>query len=286
MTAPHAHGHLTLPFGRFYGCEDTQWRAPGLSLSLLRVDPHRVVERHSHDEAHLVLVLDGLYVSSAEGAPPVSAGTALVFNPAGTMHRDRFESRGGAPDGRFLTLSITADLIEAARDRGALPQRPTAITRGDTVSLALRLATTAMRTGDDAALQRDALSLALLSALATTEPPHTPTRGAPGWLVRAREHLDDAVGGEVQLADVARSAGVHRVHLARAFREHLGITPADYLRRRRLEHARVLLRETSRPLSDIALACGFSDQPHFTHAFRRQFGAPPAAFRRSSRTPD
>lgn len=63
----HSHGHLILPFGSFYGREDVRRSDPGLELSLLRVDPHRIVERHSHDEAHVVLVLDGLYVSTADG---------------------------------------------------------------------------------------------------------------------------------------------------------------------------------------------------------------------------
>lgn len=282
MTAtPYSHGHLALPFGRFYGREDTHWRAPGVALSLLRVDPHRVVERHSHDDAHVVLVLDGLYLSTAQGAPPVSAGTALVFNPAGTTHRDRFESRGGGPDGRFLTLSLGADIMEAASPRAAVPARAIAIARDDTVAIALRLATAAARHGADAELQRDALSLALLDAITQQATVKCDSAGgAPAWLARAREQLDDSLGGDVRLADVARTAGVHRVHLARAFRQHLGLTPADYLRRRRLEHARVLLRQTSRPLSDIALACGFSDQPHFTHAFRRAFAHTPSVYRR------
>ena len=70
------------------------------------------------------------------------------------------------------------------------------------------------------------------------------------------------------------------MHLARVFRLHLGCTPGDYLRRRRLARAAVLLRETARPLSDVALACGFADQSHLAHAFRRHAGVSPGAFRR------
>lgn len=109
VTAPiESRMHPSLAFGAFYGQLEARCSTPGLDISVLNADPHRVVERHSHDEAHFVLVLDGLYVSSAAGAAPVSNGRALIFNPAGTTHRDRFEARGRSVEGRFLTLSIAA----------------------------------------------------------------------------------------------------------------------------------------------------------------------------------
>jgi hypothetical protein len=46
-----------LPFGTFYGRPDVRRSAPGLEVAVLDADPHRVVERHGHEEAHFVLVL-------------------------------------------------------------------------------------------------------------------------------------------------------------------------------------------------------------------------------------
>ena len=88
-----------LAFGTFYGNVNVRRCAPGLDVAVLDVDPHRIVERHSHEEAHFVLVLDGLYVSSASGADAISRGPFLVFNPAGTTHRDRFEARSRVMEG-------------------------------------------------------------------------------------------------------------------------------------------------------------------------------------------
>ena len=59
-----------------------------------------------------------------------------------------------------------------------------------------------------------------------------------------------------------------------------GLTPGAYLRSLRLEAARRALLETDRPLTEIAFDAGFFDQAHFTRAFRRAIGLPPAAFRR------
>ena len=54
----------------------------------------------------------------------------------------------------------------------------------------------------------------------------------------------------------------------------------EYVRARRLEAARVALRDPDRSLSEIALTLGFSSQSHFTQAFRRQTGLTPGAYRR------
>ncbi|GJG85962.1 AraC family transcriptional regulator [Gemmatimonadetes bacterium T265] len=280
-----------LPFGAFYGRPDVRRAAPGLEVAVLDADPHRVVERHAHAEAHFVFVLAGLYVSTAAGAPAVSAGPLLVYNPAGTTHRDRFEalrgaSRRGGPqfEGRFLTLSVGADLVDAAATDGRAPEAATVLRDPDALALARRLARAV--TGDESgreALLGESLALTLLAAAAPgRRSERTDVAAAPPrWLAVARELLDDRCGEAVRVADLARAAGVHPVHLARVFRRHLGCTPGEYLRHRRFERAAVLLRETARPLSDVALSCGFADQSHLAHAFRRHAGITPRAYRRA-----
>jgi len=122
-----------------------------------------------------------------------------------------------------------------------------------------------------------ALALELLSHAVSAQAEES--LNAPAWLRRARECLDDSIGGRVSIADVARAAGVHPVHLARVFRQHAGVSPAEYLRRRRVEQAKSLLQHTTRTISDIALSCGFGDQSHFSNAFRRLCGVTPARYR-------
>lgn len=273
-----AHGHVSLPFGSFYGRLDVRCHAPGLDIAILNADPHRVVERHSHDDAHFVLVLQGLYASSAAGADAISCGTALIFNPAGTTHRDTFESRSRAVEGRFMTLSIGAGLMAGASDESGVCATATAIHDRRAISVALQLARECLQRGADVTLMRESLALSLLSHVAQAR--GTQPTDAPRWLSIAREQLDDRCHEEVRIADVAQAAGVHPVHLARVFRRHLGCTPGEYLRRRRLERSRTLLRETQRSLTDVALDSGFSDQSHFARAFKSETGRTPGDFRR------
>ena len=76
---------------------------------------------------------------------------------------------------------------------------------------------------------------------------------------------------------------VEPTRLLRGFRRFLETTPADYLRQLRVDQARRLLAETERPIADIALETGFTDQSHLTRVFRRLLGETPAASRRRFR---
>jgi AraC family transcriptional regulator len=279
--APRRRGFTSLPFGTFYGRVNCRWKAAGLDVAVLNADPNRVVERHSHDEAHFVLVLDGLYMSSAAGADAISSGTALIFNPAGTTHRDTFIARTRRVEGRFLTLSIAASLIEAPDAGLRLPSTATAIRDPGSIAIAQRIVRECLMHPTEHALERESLAVALLSAIG--QPRDLQAATPPGWLTSAREQLDDRCGDNVTMAEVAQAAGVHPVHLARVFRRYLGCTPGEYLRQRRLERSRTLLRETTRPLAAIALSCGYTDQSHFANAFKRDTHQTPGAYRRRAR---
>ncbi len=84
----------------------------------------------------------------------------------------------------------------------------------------------------------------------------------------------------VDLAPMAR-LGPH--YFSRAFKRTLGETPHAYVSRRRIEQALHLMLSTDSPLAQIALACGFADQSHFTNRFRRLMGVTPTVWRRGNR---
>ena len=73
-----------------------------IALAQLRPTiPEHEIHRHQHGDMHLVLLLAGPYASDARGMPAVCVEPALIFNPPGTEHRDRFKSL----EGLFLTGS-------------------------------------------------------------------------------------------------------------------------------------------------------------------------------------
>jgi AraC family transcriptional regulator len=100
-------------------------------------------------------------------------------------------------------------------------------------------------------------------------------------LKRAIERLEAAIEHGVSLQSLADEAGLSRAHFSKAFRESTGCSPHRYLVRRRIETAREKLARGSEPLTDIALACGFANQAHFTATFHREVGRTPLSYRQS-----
>lgn len=105
----------------------------------------------------------------------------------------------------------------------------------------------------------------------------------PRAVARARDWLDAHCREDVSLDALARVAGLSPFHLTRCFTAALGLPPHAYLLGARVHLAKALLAGPMR-LADIAAEVGFSDQPHFTHAFRRLTGLTPGRYRKFLQT--
>ena len=123
-----------------------------------------------------------------------------------------------------------------------------------------------------------------VSTLRRDAPP-APARGGlpPSAMRRVREHVEVHLSESMDLAELAGVAGLSVYHFARAFKQSIGVTPHYYLVHRRIERAREMLARSELPLSEIALAAGFSDQSHLARHFRRMLGMTPGQFRWSQR---
>ena len=104
---------------------------------------------------------------------------------------------------------------------------------------------------------------------------------APWQARRAKEMLAANLSGATALAAIADACGLSLGHFSRAFRKSTGLAPHTWLLQARVERAMMLLRQPSQPLSEIAIACGFVDQSHFTRVFVQRVGTTPGAWRRS-----
>jgi len=92
------------------------------------------------------------------------------------------------------------------------------------------------------------------------------------------QHLDR----EFKLDELAARAGLSKFHFHRLFKEATGVSPAKFQLNARVDEARRLLRETKRPVIDIALDLGFSSPSHFAQVFRRETRMTPVEYRRQS----
>jgi len=101
---------------------------------------------------------------------------------------------------------------------------------------------------------------------------------------RVEEFLMTHLADDIGLDALAAIAGLSPKHFARAFRQSTGMPPHRWLIERRIDRAKALLLTTDLSLAEIALACGFADQSHFTAAFRKLAGLTPGGYRQEIRT--
>jgi transcriptional regulator GlxA family with amidase domain len=94
-------------------------------------------------------------------------------------------------------------------------------------------------------------------------------------LLKALEAMEASIEKPMPRDQLSRRAGVSIRQLERLFAVHLKTTiNAQYLKLR-LDHAHRLLHETTMPILDIAVACGFASASHFSRSYKAQYGKPP-----------
>jgi AraC family transcriptional regulator len=104
--------------------------------------------------------------------------------------------------------------------------------------------------------------------------------GLPPRLVRRlREHIDSNIDQRISVETLAKLANLSVCYFVRAFKLSVGVTPHDYLIRRRVKRTMELLSDTDMSLSEIALAAGFADQSHCARRFRQHVGMSPRDYR-------
>jgi AraC-like DNA-binding protein len=106
--------------------------------------------------------------------------------------------------------------------------------------------------------------------------------GLAGWQLReVTAYVQGRLGRTLIIDELALVASLSPGHFCRAFKVSIGETPHAYVIRQRIRRAQRLMLETGNSLSDIASACGLTDQAHLTRLFKRLVGTTPLLWRRT-----
>jgi len=100
---------------------------------------------------------------------------------------------------------------------------------------------------------------------------------------KTRLHIDRNYAEPLAMRALARNAGTNETKLSQAFRTVFGMTVFEYVRNRRMEEARRLLRRCEMSVTEIAFEVGYEHSCNFSVAYKRHFGVTPKGERAASR---
>ncbi|MBH3310711.1 AraC family transcriptional regulator [Pseudomonas mosselii] len=249
--------------------------APLLSLRHYRHD----LIAHSHDHSQLVFGLGGRLDFEVDGRGGRVGRQDLMVVPAGAHHTC------GSPEGSHcLVLDVPGGhwlgehLGEHADNSRRLLDRPGPLGLDSRQQqLVDWLAASPV---DDPLIARQGAVLLLASLNPQVGAPVLASRRLP--YAAFDRHIEQHAAYPLQVADLARLAGLSSARLHARFASERGMTPMDYIRERRLAMARRLLRETLLPVGEVSARVGYGSQSAFSAAVMRAFGCTPLALRRES----
>jgi AraC family transcriptional regulator len=211
---------------------------------------------HYHEQAHVSIIVAGAIRERRAGREETGFASSLMLRPHEIRHEVQF-----GPQGALVLVVEVEDRLARAATKSWIHRNLSSAQRTLLQWVLAEGATGAAEVGDcidDLVAGIDAVAL----------------RGSPPqWLMRAREQLSDDAAG-TRIDTLARSAGVHRAHFARAFQHWFGIPPSLFRRRTMLNLA-IAAIAAGQSIASAAHSAGFADQSHFCRSMRGMLGATP-----------
>ena len=236
-----------------------------------------------HDAVSIAIVTAGTFRYRNDQGEALLAPGAILLGNRGACFECGHEH--GAGD-RCLSFHVTERFLEAVAaarpgvrkarfDAPRLPPLPQ-------LAPLLAEAESAREEGDAGVFEEIALRLS--AAVLATLTDVAPSRSSPTLRDIARvseviRHIETSAEERMSIVGLARAAGMSAYHFLRVFRQIAGMTPHQYVLRTRLHRAAMMLRQSDRSISEIALEAGFEDLSTFNRRFRRVMGVSPGAFR-------
>lgn len=108
----------------------------------------------------------------------------------------------------------------------------------------------------------------------------------PDGILKTVRYLKDNLAEKIYLDEVAEEAGMSKFHFCRIFKDHVGMTPMQFLTQNRIERAKLLMRKEGSSITSVIYKVGFNDISEFNRQFKKVTGKTPSAFRESLKKQD
>ncbi len=105
----------------------------------------------------------------------------------------------------------------------------------------------------------------------------------PTYLLEIRHYLDHSYMEPISLKQLEERSGYSQYRICRAFTQHFGTSPLQYLNRLRIEKSKKLLVTSDIPIHEIGSLVGIDNTTHFINLFKRQEGMTPLVYRQNKK---
>jgi len=245
---------------------------------------------HDHDFHEIILIRKGVVRQVVnDSVVDLKTGVICLIAPSDVHY---FEEVAAYPDAWFTNVACTKELYEQAA--GRLARQPARFGgRGPVVlspasrplfSFVVSLVDPLKNFhAQPHALREQAAGTALLAILneAAMNCPQGDgdAENMPRWLRAALRAMEEERNYVEGLPRLIALSGKSQEHLARTMRACLGCTPTDFVNRKRIERAAMILASSEQPVSRIMFETGFNNASHFNELFREKYGCSPRQYR-------
>lgn len=223
-----------------------------------------IVENGCHMRDALIVVLEGVFTCTISGESyTAGAGDICVF-PA------------GVPFCRKVLTPIRCVFVQFEKFPVSLSAGLLQLPDPARMQSTIDYLTQAVEQKDESRTEHYLQDLFLLNQ---------PTQHAPDIrdpvVRRSIRYMEESLAAAVTLDSLAAREALSKQSLIRKFRICTGLTPMQYLLSARLNESKILLRDTSLNISQIAQQCGFENVYYFSNCFRKATGISPSQYRKN-----
>ncbi len=223
-----------------------------------------IIEEGCHMRNSLIVVLDGAFTCTIAGTTYRAVGGDVCVFPEGVVFR------------RKVLTPIHCVYLQFSQYPVPLQAGKLVFPDPDRAKSNARYLANAVENKDEERIDHYLSDLFYLA---------TPIRHTPDIrdevVKRCIRYMDKAMAEPITLEALAEQENLSKQTLIRKFKACTGLTPMQYLANVRLNESKILLRDTSLNISQIAQACGFENVYYFSNFFRKSTGVSPSQYRKN-----
>jgi AraC family transcriptional regulator len=261
---------INLSNGQYLGSNKLSYDAGGIILT--ETEYHNTVFEgwHRHENIHISLIIKGGNREERKRSDTAVLPGALLFYRPDELHRNLHTSHPSKNINLEISPAFLAEHDLQDADLQTLIENPM-----DARLTMLQMYQEALRAED---LSKESLHMLFWQLIVQTSASYRVPE--PNWVGRVRELLHDNWDSQPSLQELALASGAHPVTISKQFTRYFGCTLGTYMRKLKVDHAVLMIKNSKLPLTEVAYVCGFADQSHFIRAFKKLTAFLPKAYQR------